>query len=279
VARVFEKIPRQVRDLAQQTGKRVNVELEGTTTELDKALVEAIRDPVLHIIRNAIDHGIEAPGERIARGKSVNGKLIVRAAHEGSTVTIEVRDDGKGIDPAIVKRVALARGVITQAEADRLSDQEATELIFRPGFSTAEKVTSISGRGVGMDVVRTHVERAGGHVELVSDLGKGTAIRMKMPLTLAIIPALLVRDGGQRFAIPQANLLELDRKTKEGHLLRREDVEQAWGGAVNITRTRLLGVASTDRQRIPHLETEEVELITTLIREALDELAAGELKQ
>jgi two-component system, chemotaxis family, sensor kinase CheA len=164
---------------------------------------------VMHIIRNAIDHGIESPAERIAKGKSVNGKLIVRAAHEGSTVTIEVRDDGKGIDPAIVKRVALARGVITQAEADRLSDQEATELIFRPGFSTAEKVTSISGRGVGMDVVRTHVERAGGHVELVSELGKGTAIRMKMPLTLAIIPALLVRDGGQRFAIPQANLLEL----------------------------------------------------------------------
>jgi two-component system chemotaxis sensor kinase CheA len=209
VARVFEKIPRQVRDLAQQTGKRVTVELEGTTTELDKALVEAIRDPVMHIIRNAIDHGIETPADRTAKGKSPTGKLIVRAAHEGSTVSIEVRDDGKGIDPTIVKRVAVSRGVITQAEADRMGDREATELIFRPGFSTAEKVTSISGRGVGMDVVRTHVERAGGQVELQSELGRGTSIVMKMPLTLAIIPALLVRDGAQRFAIPQANLLEL----------------------------------------------------------------------
>jgi two-component system chemotaxis sensor kinase CheA len=149
---VFEKIPRQVRDLAQQTGKKVSVEIEGTTTELDKALVEAIRDPVMHIIRNAIDHGIETPAERIAKGKSPTGKLIVSAAHEGSTVSIEVRDDGKGIDPAVVKRVAVSRGVITQAEADRLSTQDAIELIFRPGFSTAEKVTSISGRGVGMDV-------------------------------------------------------------------------------------------------------------------------------
>ncbi len=209
VARVFEKIPRLARDLSQQTGKRVAVDLEGTATELDKALVEAIRDPIMHIIRNAIDHGIELPAVRVARGKPASGRLVVRAAHEGSTVTIEVRDDGGGIDPTIVKRVAVSRGVITQAEADRMGEREATELVFRPGFSTAEKVTNLSGRGVGMDVVRTHVERAGGLVELESHLGKGTTIRMKMPLTLAIIPALLVRDGAQRFAIPQANLLEL----------------------------------------------------------------------
>lgn len=209
VARVFEKIPRLVRDLSQQTGKRVSVEVEGTTTELDKALVEAIRDPVMHIVRNSLDHGIELPDVRTAQGKPAMGKLTVRAMHEGSTVTIEIRDDGKGVDPVVVKRVALSRGVITQAEADRLSEREAIELIFRAGFSTAEKVTSISGRGVGMDVVRTHVERAGGQVELESHVGKGTTIRMKMPLTLAIIPALLVKDGNQRFAIPQANLLEL----------------------------------------------------------------------
>lgn len=209
VARVFEKIPRMVRDLSQQTGKRVAVEVEGTTTELDKALVEAIRDPVMHIVRNSLDHGIETPDERVAKGKPATGKLTVRAMHEGSTVTIEIRDDGKGVDPAVVKRVALSRGVITQAEADRMGDREAIELIFRAGFSTAAKVTAISGRGVGMDVVRTHVERAGGQVELESHVGKGTTIRMKMPLTLAIIPALLVKDGDQRFAIPQANLLEL----------------------------------------------------------------------
>jgi len=209
VARVFEKIPRQVRDLCQQTGKRVNAEIDGTTTEIDKALVEAIRDPVMHIIRNAIDHGMEPPDERVLKGKSPIGKVSVRAVHEGSTVSIEIKDDGRGIDPVRVKGIAVKKGVITQAEADGMGDREAINLIFRPGFSTAEKVTSISGRGVGMDVVRTHVERSGGQVELESTLGKGTTIRLKMPLTLAIIPALLVKEAGQRFAIPQSNLLEL----------------------------------------------------------------------
>lgn len=209
VARVFEKIPRQVRDLCQQTGKRVNAEIDGTTTEIDKALVEAIRDPVMHIIRNAIDHGMEPPDERVLKGKPPVGKVSVRAVHEGSTVSIDIKDDGRGIDPVRVKAIAVKKGVITQAEADGMGDREAINLIFRPGFSTAEKVTSISGRGVGMDVVRTHVERSGGQVELESTLGKGTTIRLKMPLTLAIIPALLVKEAGQRFAIPQSNLLEL----------------------------------------------------------------------
>jgi two-component system chemotaxis sensor kinase CheA len=209
VARVFEKIPRMVRDLCQQTGKKVAPEIDGTTTEIDKALVEAIRDPVMHIIRNAVDHGMEAPEERVKKGKSATGKISVRAVHEGSTVSIEIRDDGRGIDPVKVRGIAVKKGVISQAEADAMSDREAINLIFRPGFSTAEKVTSISGRGVGMDVVRTHVERSGGQVELESTLGKGTTIRLKMPLTLAIIPALLVREAGQRFAIPQANLIEL----------------------------------------------------------------------
>jgi two-component system chemotaxis sensor kinase CheA len=209
VARVFEKIPRMVRDLCQQTGKKVAPEIDGTTTEIDKALVEAIRDPVMHIIRNAVDHGMEPPEERVKKGKSATGKISVRAVHEGSTVSIEIRDDGRGIDPVKVKGIALKKGVISQAEADAMSDREAINLIFRPGFSTAEKVTSLSGRGVGMDVVRTHVERSGGQVELESTLGRGTTIRLKMPLTLAIIPALLVREAGQRFAIPQANLIEL----------------------------------------------------------------------
>lgn len=241
VARVFEKIPRLVRDLSQQMSKRVAVEVEGTTTELDKALVEAIRDPVMHIVRNSLDHGIETPEERVAKGKPASGKLLVRAMHEGSTVTIEIRDDGRGIDPTIVKRVAVARGVITQAEADRMGDREAIDLIFRPGFSTAEKVTSISGRGVGMDVVRTHVERAGGQVELDSQLGRGTSIRMKMPLTLAIIPALLVRDADQRFAIPQANLLELvyldDEQAKKGiELVRGAPIYRLRGEILPLVR-------------------------------------------
>jgi two-component system chemotaxis sensor kinase CheA len=189
--------------------------------------------------------------------------LIVSASHEGSTVSIEVRDDGKGIDPAVVKRVAVSRGVITQAEADRLSTQDAIELIFRPGFSTAEKVTSISGRGVGMDVVRTHVERAGGHVELISELGKGAAIRMKMPLTLAIIPALLVRDGGQRFAIPQANLLELVH-LNEGQV--KSSIEYVRGAPIYRLRGEILPVVRlAPLLRRPSTETGSLNLVVVSI--------------
>lgn len=209
VSRVFEKIPRLVRDLCDATGKQVTCHVDDHATEIDKAIVEAIRDPVLHIIRNSVDHGVEAPEARRAAGKDVAGRLSVSAAHEGGMVCIEIEDDGGGIDPARMRKHAVNRGVITAAEADRMSDREAVELVFRPGFSTASKVTNISGRGVGMDVVRTQIERAGGQVEIDSAVGRGTTIRLKLPLTLAIIPALLVRACGQRFAIPQVNLLEL----------------------------------------------------------------------
>jgi two-component system chemotaxis sensor kinase CheA len=209
VARVFEKIPRMARDLCNHTNKQVATRIDGTATEIDKALVEAIRDPVMHIVRNAIDHGIEPTDERLRAGKSAAGQLRVSAAHEGGTVIIEVADDGRGMDPKALRAHAVKKGVLTEDSAVRLTDREALDLVFRPGFSTAKAVTDISGRGVGMDVVRTHVERAGGQVELESTVGRGTTIRLKMPLTLAIIPALLVKTGAQRFAIPQVNLLEL----------------------------------------------------------------------
>ena len=209
IARVFERIPRMARDVGLATGKRVTCQIDGNATEIDKAVVEAIRDPVMHVVRNAIDHGIELPAVREQSGKSGTGTLSVRASHEGGMVLIEITDDGKGMDPKKLREHAVRRGVISSAEADRLTDREALELVYRPGFSTAEKVTDISGRGVGMDVARTQVERAGGQIELDSVLGRGTTVRLKMPLTLAIIPALLVRACGQRFAISQANLLEL----------------------------------------------------------------------
>lgn len=209
VARVFERLPRMVRDLSATTKKQVSVHIDGNSTEIDRALVEAIRDPVMHIIRNSIDHGIETPAEREAVGKPAVGRINVRAAHEGGMVLIEIRDDGRGIDPRKVRDVAIRRGVITAQEAARLTDRDAQALVFQPGFSTAAEVTDISGRGVGMDVVRSHVERAGGKVDLDSSVGVGTVIRLKMPLTLAIVPALLVRSGGHRFAIPQVNLTEL----------------------------------------------------------------------
>jgi len=209
VARVFDKIPRMVRDLCKATGKQVTPHLEGTTTEIDKALVEAIRDPLMHIVRNAIDHGVEDPKTRLAKGKPLVGSLTVRAAHEGGMVVLEVEDDGKGMDPNTMRAHAVKKGLLSAVDARGLTDREALELIFRPGFSTAASVTDISGRGVGMDVVRTHVEKASGQVEIESTVDKGTIIRLKMPLTLAIIPALLVESAEQRFAIPQVNLLEL----------------------------------------------------------------------
>jgi len=237
VERVFEKIPRMVRDLCKSTGKQVVAQIEGNSTEIDKALVEAIRDPVMHIIRNAMDHGIELPQVRAAQGKPVVGKLAVRASHQGGMVTIEIEDDGKGMDPKILRAHALKKNVITPEEANRLSDRESLELVFRPGFSTAEKVTDISGRGVGMDVVRTHVERAGGQVELDSVVGKGTTIRLKMPLTLAIIPALLVQTGQQRFAIPQVDLLELVYLNEEQT---RTAIENVRGAVIHRLRGEIL---------------------------------------
>ncbi|HBP21140.1 MAG TPA: hypothetical protein DEA08_25555 [Planctomycetes bacterium] len=224
VARVFERIPRIIRDLCQTTGKRVQTQIDGTTTEIDKALVEVIRDPVMHVVRNAVDHGIESPEAREARGKPPTGCLHVRASHEGGMVSIEIEDDGKGLDPHFLRRKAVEKGLLSEGEASRLSDREAVDLIFQPGFSTASQVTDISGRGVGMDVVRTNLERSGGTAEIESRVGKGTTIRFRMPLTLAIIPTLLVKSRGHRFAIPQVNLLELvylseeDAKTAIEHV-------------------------------------------------------------
>jgi two-component system, chemotaxis family, sensor kinase CheA len=201
--------PRVVRDLAVALGKRARIETEGEDTELDRSIVEAIKDPLAHLIRNAIDHGIEAPDERLARGKPEEGAVVVRAYHEGGQVSIEVSDDGGGIDPTAIRAQAVERGILPLDHAGRLSDRQALELLFLPGFTTAERVTTVSGRGVGMDVVRTNVERIGGSVDVTSALGSGTTFKIRIPLTLAIVPALIVTSAGQRFAIPQANVLEL----------------------------------------------------------------------
>jgi len=263
VARVFEKIPRMVRDLCKETHKQVTSHIDGTTTEIDKALVEAIRDPVMHIVRNAIDHGIESPQQRVATGKSATGKLSVRAAHEGGMVTIEVEDDGKGMDPRGLRAHAVKKGLMASAVADALSDRAALDLVFLPGFSTAEKVTDISGRGVGMDVVRTHVERAGGKVELDSTLGKGTTIRLKMPLTLAIIPALLVRSGAQRFAIPQVNLLELVYLNEDQV---RTAIEHVRGAAIYRLRGEILPLVHLNAVlRLPIKPASDVNIVVVAV--------------
>jgi two-component system chemotaxis sensor kinase CheA len=209
VSNIFSKMPRIVRDLSQSLCRRVRLEVEGQDTELDKSLLEAIKDPLTHAVRNSLDHGIELPEVRVAAGKDPEGTLKLRALQEGSHVIIEVLDDGAGIDVEKVRRKAIERGVITSERAAQMVERELLQLIFLPGFSTAAAVTNVSGRGVGMDVVRTNVEKIGGKVEIDSHVGKGTTLRLRIPLTLAIIPALIVRSLGQSFAVPQGSLSEL----------------------------------------------------------------------
>jgi two-component system, chemotaxis family, sensor kinase CheA len=213
IENAWGKYPRIVRDLARQTGKEIELVTHGRETELDKTLLEAIKDPLTHIVRNAVDHGIEAPDVRESRGKPRVGTLVLRAFHESGQVNIEIADDGAGIDPEKVKAKAVTNGVITADQAARMSRREAIDLIFAAGLSTAESVSNISGRGVGMDVVRTNIEQIGGTVDITSELGSGTTIRVKIPLTLAIIPALVVTSGVDQYAIPQVNLIELVRIT------------------------------------------------------------------
>ncbi len=215
IGTVWSKFPRIIRDMAASCGKSVKIEVEGTETELDKTLIEAIKDPLTHIVRNAVDHGIEKPEIRKARGKSPQGKLRMRASHEGGQVNIEISDDGEGVRLEAVKRKAIAKGIITAVQAARMSEREVLYLLFAPGLSTAEKITNISGRGVGMDVVKTNIENIGGTIDIQSVAGQGTTLKLKIPLTLAIVPALIVTSSGQRFAIPQLSLVELVRADKE----------------------------------------------------------------
>jgi two-component system chemotaxis sensor kinase CheA len=209
VGHLFSKFPRMVRDLGRTCGRKVRIEFEGQETGLDKSLLEAIRDPLTHAVRNSVDHGIEPPDERTKAGKPAEGLLRLRAFHHGGSVVIEVIDDGAGISTQRILAKAIERGLVTPEQAAHMSEREALQLIFVAGFSTAKEVTNVSGRGVGMDVVRSNVEKVGGNVEVESRLGFGTTIRLRVPLTLAIVPALVVRSAGQSFALPQNSLVEL----------------------------------------------------------------------
>jgi two-component system chemotaxis sensor kinase CheA len=237
IGNIWSKLPRTVRDLALDCGKLVRVEMEGKETELDKTLIEAIKDPLTHLVRNSVDHGIERPEVRQAAGKNPEGLLSLRAFHEGGQVNIEITDDGAGLDQERIRNKALEKGLVTADQAGRMTEREIVNLILLPGFSTAEKLTKVSGRGVGMDVVKTHIERIGGTIDVQSKTGKGVMVRMKIPLTLAIIPALIVTSAGERYAIPQVSLLELvgldgDQSTK--------GIETIHGAPVYRLRGRLL---------------------------------------
>ncbi|MER3473527.1 MAG: chemotaxis protein CheA [Armatimonadota bacterium] len=208
IEQVFNRFPRMVRDLAQKFGKEVRLVMEGQETELDRSVIEMISDPLIHMLRNSVDHGIEPPEEREALGKPRQGTIRLSAQHEENYILIEIEDDGKGMDPAHLREVAVRKGILARDAAERLSDREAFSLIFAPGFSTAKQVTEVSGRGVGMDIVRSNIQRVGGIVEVDSTPGKGTRFSIRLPLTLAIIRALLVRVASEVYAIPLSSVLE-----------------------------------------------------------------------
>ncbi|WP_028317992.1 chemotaxis protein CheW [Desulfobulbus elongatus] len=211
IGNVFNKFPRVVRDLSKKLGKQIDLTIVGKDVELDKTIIEAINDPLTHLIRNSVDHGIETPADRAKKGKDVRGLIVLKAYHAAGQVVIEISDDGKGLDGDMIAEAAVKKGLITADQAKVMSEKERINLILLPGFSTAREVTDVSGRGVGMDVVKTNLDQLGGSIEMDSEVGKGTTISIKLPLTLAIIPCQIVMTGGERYAIPQVNLEELLR--------------------------------------------------------------------
>jgi two-component system chemotaxis sensor kinase CheA len=242
---VWSKMPRVVRDLAKQCGRIVRLDMEGRETELDRSVLEAIKDPLTHLVRNAVDHGIETPETRKAAGKSPEGLLRLRAYHEAGQVHLEIIDDGAGIDPQTIAAKALERGLISQTQLAGMTPREIMHLIFLPGFSTAEKVTNVSGRGVGMDVVKTRIEAIGGSVDVTSRVGAGSVFRLTIPLTLAIIPALTIGCSQRRYAVPQVSVLELVRLSGE-HA--RGGIELISGAPVYRLRDMLLPLVRLDEQ-------------------------------
>jgi two-component system chemotaxis sensor kinase CheA len=215
IGKVFNKFPRMIRDLSRELNKKIELEIEGEETELDKSIVEEIGDPLVHIVRNSCDHGIETPEIRTPKGKVEGGKITLKAYNEGNHIVIQITDDGKGLNPDFLKQKSIEKGVITQKEANNMSDKEAYALIFKPGFSTAAKVTNVSGRGVGMDVVKTNIEKLNGIIDIESEIDVYTTIKLKIPLTLAIIQALLVGVQEEYYAIPLASVLETVRITQD----------------------------------------------------------------
>jgi two-component system chemotaxis sensor kinase CheA len=243
IEHIWSKLPRVIRDLSQSLGKKVELVMEGKETELDRSLLEAVKDPLTHLVRNAVDHGIETPAQRRASGKEPEGTLTLRAYHEGGHVIVEVCDNGAGIDPDRIAEAAVSRGLLTRDQVSVMDPREILMQVFRPGFSTAKAVTNVSGRGVGMDVVKTNIERIGGAVNVESTLGEGTTWRLTIPLTLAIIQALTIECGGQRYVIPQVAVHELVYLDGQGGRV----IEYAMGAPVYRLRGKLLPLVHLDQ--------------------------------
>ncbi|MCA3323583.1 MAG: hybrid sensor histidine kinase/response regulator [Roseomonas sp.] len=242
IGNAWAKLPRLVRDLANELGKKIELEMRGADTELDRQVLELIKDPLTHMVRNSGDHGLEKPADRRAAGKPETGRILLNAYHQGGHIIIEIGDDGRGLPVEKIRAKALAQGLATEAELAQMSEHDVLRFIFRPGFSTAQQITSVSGRGVGMDVVKTNIERIGGTIELRSKEGRGTTFTIKIPLTLAIVSALIVQAGGERFAIPQIGVVELVRVGDEHEGNTR--IEMIKDAPVLRLRDRLLPLVS-----------------------------------
>jgi len=251
IEQVFDRFPRMVRDLAKKLNKKINLVLEGKETEMDRTVIDEIGDPMVHLIRNAIDHGIEMPEDRIAKGKSDVGTITLIASHEGNNVLIEVVDDGKGVDPSIIGRLAVERGLFTAEQIAKMPPEEIIKIIFLPGFSTAAVVSDLSGRGVGMDAVKAKLEDLNGVLELESKVGEGSRVTIKLPLTLAILPALMVKVGEEMFAIPLGSVLEtMDITKADINIVQHQEVTLLRGEVLPIIRLRnVLNVPTTEEQK------------------------------
>jgi two-component system chemotaxis sensor kinase CheA len=249
VSFVFQRFPRLVRDTSRKLGKEVQLVLEGEQTEADKNIIESLADPLMHIVRNSLDHGLETPEVRLAAGKPAIGKLTIRAAQEADRVVIEIVDDGKGIDPAVIKQKAYEKGIIDEATLERIGDQEAINLIFAAGLSTAAVVSDLSGRGVGMDVVRSAVEKINGAVVIESALGKGTTIRISLPLSMAVTQVMVIESDGQLFGVPMDHVVETVRVPKDSiHTIKQSQTAVLRGRIVPLkSLNALLGIAAIPR--------------------------------
>ena len=254
IGNAWAKLPRLVRDLSHELGKKIELEMRGADTELDRQVLDLIKDPLTHMVRNSADHGLERTEDRISTGKSETGTIVLEAYHEGGQIIIKISDDGRGINVDRVKEKAITNGLATEAEMEMLSDQQINQFIFKPGFSTAEAVTAVSGRGVGMDVVRTNIEKIGGTIELTSTQGEGSCFTIKIPLTLAIVSALIVACAGERFAIPQLSVVELVRASGASE----HSIERIQDTPVLRLRDRLLPLVHL--RDLLHLENDFTEL-------------------
>ncbi|MBW4056210.1 MAG: chemotaxis protein CheA [Proteobacteria bacterium] len=261
VSFVFQRFPRLVRDTSNKLGKEVTLILEGEETEADKNVIESLGDPLVHIVRNSLDHGIEMPDVRRAQGKPAAGTIVIRATQEADRVVIEIRDDGKGIDPAVIKRLAYEKGIIDEERLERLTDQEAINLVFAAGFSTAEVVSDLSGRGVGMDVVRTAIEKVNGSIHLESENGKGTCIRLSLPLSMAVTNVMIVESNNQIFGVPMGIVVETVR-------IARADIRTIKKNQATVLRGRIVPLKSLNMllgQHDPPKANEEDELAVLIV--------------